>query len=91
MARLTLSIKAGSQPKSGKPWPRLTALCSAASADMTVKMVVPTWGRRLGNDGVRAEADMVIRAGKQPQPASRTAIYRSVSGLGWETGTGQSS
>src|SRR5665213_837357 len=27
--------------RSGKPWPRLTALCSVARADMTVKMVVP--------------------------------------------------
>jgi hypothetical protein len=30
--------------KSGKPWPRLTAPCSAASCDITVKMVVPTFG-----------------------------------------------
>ena len=29
---------------SGKPCPRLTAPCSAASCDMTVKMVVPTFG-----------------------------------------------
>ena len=27
--------------KSGKPWPRLMAPCSAARADMTVKMAVP--------------------------------------------------
>ena len=30
--------------KSGKPWPRLTAWCSAASWDITVKIVVPTLG-----------------------------------------------
>jgi hypothetical protein len=30
--------------KSGKPWPRLMALCSVASLLMTVKMVVPTLG-----------------------------------------------
>jgi len=62
MARVTASTSAGSQPKSGKPWPKFTAPVSAASADMTVKMVVPTWGRRevrvgvwgMGNVGVMA-------------------------------------
>jgi hypothetical protein len=49
--RVTASSSAGSQSKSGKPWPRLTAWCSAARADMTVKMVVPTLGRRLGKAG----------------------------------------
>ena len=46
IASLTASIKAGSQPKSGKPCPKLTAWCSVAKADMTVKMVVPELGRR---------------------------------------------
>jgi hypothetical protein len=32
------------------------AWCSAAKVDMTVKMVVPTAGRRDGNDGVRGAA-----------------------------------
>jgi hypothetical protein len=32
----------------------LTAPCSVASADITVKMVVPTLGSRLGSEGVRA-------------------------------------
>ena len=60
MARVTPSSRAGSQPKSGKPWPRLTAWCSVAKADMTVKMVVPTCGRRLGKDGVLGVAVMVL-------------------------------
>jgi hypothetical protein len=34
----------GAQSKSGNPWDRLIALCSAASRDITVKMVVPTLG-----------------------------------------------
>ena len=38
--------------KSGNPCPRLIALCFAAKTDMTVNMVVPTLGRRLGNVGV---------------------------------------
>ncbi|AJX71346.1 hypothetical protein BG19_3497 [Burkholderia pseudomallei MSHR840] len=42
----------GSQSKSGKPWPRLTAPFSAASALMTVKIVVPTSGRRERRVGV---------------------------------------
>ena len=32
------------------------AWCSAAKVDMTVKMVVPTAGRRDGNEGVRGAA-----------------------------------
>src|SRR5574344_2714155 len=52
MASVTACSSCGSQPKSGKPWPRLTAWCSCARADMTVKMVVPTWGSRLGKLGV---------------------------------------
>src|SRR5688572_16688570 len=47
MALSTASMSLGSQSKSGKPWPRFTAPRSCASADITVKMVVPTWGRRL--------------------------------------------
>src|SRR5512133_138731 len=46
IASATASTGAGSQGKSGKPWPRLTAPFSVANADMTVKMVVPTSGRR---------------------------------------------
>ncbi|WJN75338.1 hypothetical protein OH687_00640 [Burkholderia anthina] len=42
----------GSQSKSGKPWPRFTAPFSAASALITVKIVVPTFGRREGKTGV---------------------------------------
>ena len=38
--------------KSGKPWPRLTASCSIASCDMTVKMVVPTVGQAARDAGV---------------------------------------
>src|SRR5689334_22886321 len=53
MARVTASTSRGSQSKSGKPCPRLTASCCCASADMTVKMVVPTAGRRLSMAGVR--------------------------------------
>jgi hypothetical protein len=52
MAFATASTIRGSQPKSGKPWPRFTAPFSAASALMTVKMVVPTFGRREGNEGL---------------------------------------
>jgi hypothetical protein len=44
IAVATASSSAGSQSKSGKPWPRLTAPRSAASADITVKIVVPTFG-----------------------------------------------
>ncbi len=46
MCRATASTSAGSQSKSGKPCDRLTAPTSAASFDITVKMVVPTEGRR---------------------------------------------
>ena len=54
MASVTWPTSAGSQSKSGNPWPRLTAPTSCASADMTVKIVVPTWGRRLWIVGVVA-------------------------------------
>src|SRR5450432_2701757 len=54
IAASTPSISAGSQSKSGKPWPRLTAPRSSASADITVKIVVPTSGRRLVIFGVRS-------------------------------------
>src|SRR5438105_2735072 len=47
IAVATASTSAGSQSKSGKPWPRLIAPVRAASADITVKMVVPTLGSRL--------------------------------------------
>src|SRR5574344_2079297 len=52
MASVTACSSCASQSKSGKPWPRLTAWCCCARADMTVKMVVPTWGSRLGKLGV---------------------------------------
>src|SRR5688572_23362145 len=54
MCRATASTSAGSQSKSGKPCERLTAPTSAASFDMTVKIVVPTAGSRemsSGGDG----------------------------------------
>src|SRR3982074_201893 len=44
IAVATASTSDGSQSKSGKPWPRFTAPFSAAIADITVKIVVPTWG-----------------------------------------------
>src|SRR3989344_2466228 len=56
MAAVTAVTSSGAHSKSGKPWPRLTALCSVARADITVKMVVPTWGSLLGKAGVRAAA-----------------------------------
>src|SRR5258708_5894064 len=40
-ARDAASRKASGPSSSGKPWPRLIAPCSTASADMTVKIVVP--------------------------------------------------
>ncbi len=61
MAACTASSRVGSQSKSGKPWPRLTAPCSAASADITVKIVVPTWGRRLRSAGVRTAVSCMGR------------------------------
>src|SRR5579859_7375785 len=42
--------------KSGNPWPRLTAPDSAANEDITVKIVVPTWGSLL----IRAGEDMDV-------------------------------
>src|SRR3954462_10345221 len=44
MWRATASTNAGSQSKSGNPCERLIAPVSAASFDITVKMVVPTLG-----------------------------------------------
>src|SRR5690606_38230712 len=49
IARSSSSTRRGGTSKSGKPWPRLTAPCSCASCDITVKMVVPTFGSLLGN------------------------------------------
>src|SRR6185369_14461265 len=54
IASVTACTRRGSQSKSGKPWPRLTAPFSAASADMTVKMVVPTAGSLVWIGGVRS-------------------------------------
>ena len=56
-----------------KPWPRLTAPHSVARADMTVKMVVPTAGRRLVSVGVRG----VIGAAVVVVGASDIASLRS--------------
>ena len=47
IASVTASTSLRSQSKSGKPWPRLIAECFSASADITVKMVVPTEGSLL--------------------------------------------
>src|SRR4029078_11933958 len=44
MCRATASTSAGSQSKSGNPCDKLIAPVSAASCDITVKMVVPTAG-----------------------------------------------
>src|SRR5215831_12537408 len=44
MCLATASTSAGSQSKSGKPCDKLIAPRSAASFDMTVKIVVPTLG-----------------------------------------------
>ncbi len=44
MCAATASTSAGSQSKSGKPCERLIASSSAASRDITVKIVVPTAG-----------------------------------------------
>src|SRR5437899_6077772 len=52
MASVTAWMRRGSQSKSGKPWPRFTAPFSAASADITVKMVVPTAGNLVSIAGV---------------------------------------
>src|SRR5690606_5857324 len=47
--------------KSGKPWPRLTAPCSCASCDITVKMVVPTFGNLLCNIDIHPQRDREAR------------------------------
>lgn len=60
MAWYTASTSAGSQSKSGKPWPRFTAPTSAASADITVKMVVPTSGSLLCSAGVRTVGAVMV-------------------------------
>src|SRR5665647_3372545 len=70
MASLTASISLGSQLKSGKPWPRLTAFFSAANADMTVKMVVPTLGSLLVRVGVMK---LFIGGYKRVTPEFRSA------------------
>ena len=56
MCRATASTSAGSQSKSGNPCERLTAPTSAASFDITVKMVVPTEGRAECSGGEGREA-----------------------------------
>jgi hypothetical protein len=54
IASVTAFTSRGSQSKSGKPWPRLTAPFSAARPDITVKMVVPTAGSLVCRTGVRS-------------------------------------
>src|SRR6476619_1055388 len=44
MALHTSPTSSSGISKSGKPWPKLIALCCAASTLITVKMVVPTSG-----------------------------------------------
>jgi hypothetical protein len=60
MAAVTSSSSFGSQLKSGKPWPRFTAFFSVASADITVKMVVPTAGSLVAISGVRGAERTVL-------------------------------
>jgi hypothetical protein len=60
IAAVTASSSFGSQSKSGKPWPRLTAPFSAASADMTVKMVVPMAGNLVPMAGCAEEAVLMV-------------------------------
>src|SRR3954451_9271427 len=60
MASDTASSSFGSHSKSGKPCPRLTAPRSVASADMTVKMVVPTAGSLVVTGGVRTVMSELI-------------------------------
>src|SRR5690606_41230439 len=50
MARSSSSTSRRGTGKAGKPWRRLTAPCSAASCDITVKMVVPTFGNLVWRD-----------------------------------------
>src|SRR6185436_9145767 len=69
MYRATASTSAGSQSKSGNPCDRLIAPRSAASFDITVKIVVPT----LGSFDVRTR---VITATCLSQRASRLAAIR---------------
>src|SRR3954471_14959196 len=54
IASLTASTSFGSHSKSGNPWPRFTAPVSVASADITVKIVVPTAGSLVVTEGVRS-------------------------------------
>src|SRR5512133_2835768 len=63
IASVTDRTSCGSHSKSGKPWPRFTAPCSVASADMTVKMVVPTAGNLLWMGGVRGATFIMGKAG----------------------------
>src|SRR5690606_10753939 len=44
MAWSSAATSAAGTGKSGKPCPRFTAPCSCASCDITLKMVVPTFG-----------------------------------------------
>src|SRR5664279_4772408 len=62
IASVTARTSSGSHSKSGKPWPRFTAPCSVASADMKVKMVVPTAGNLLWMGGVRGTRDVMVNA-----------------------------
>ena len=46
VASVNSAIKSAGASKSGKPCDRLIAPCCCASADITEKIVVPTWGSR---------------------------------------------
>src|ERR1700733_10231468 len=52
ISTLAAAARIASGPsRSGKPCPRLTALCSVAKADITVKMVVPCLAKTGLKDG----------------------------------------
>ena len=44
MAAVTACLRAGGVSRSGNPWATLSAPHALAKADISVKMVVPTWG-----------------------------------------------
>jgi hypothetical protein len=62
MACVTAAGSAGSQSKSGNPCPRFTAFFSAASADITEKIVVPTSGNL--EAGMKLAVVVIFSAGK---------------------------
>ncbi|MNT44102.1 hypothetical protein D3C72_1806130 [compost metagenome] len=82
MAAVTSSSSFGSQWKSGKPWPRFTAFFSAASVDITVKMVVPTAGSLVVISGVRGEDEgvAVLMVGRRGEKGWRIRVRSLVGG-----------